>query len=379
MWLIIIAVIFTILIAGIAYMVFAVGKFGLIQKAGGGKRWKRVLVSLALIAAVFAVCSLAMSVVNAIVVMIAAFMFFLLFGIIGFALRKISGRSGANTYDNGDAKKKGINWPGWLALLATVIYLAAGYYLCNNVWQTDYDLKTDKDLGKLKIAMFADSHIGTTFDGKGFASELKKIEKQSPDILLIPGDYVDDWSKKEDVEEACKALGRAKIKYGVWFAYGNHDEGRFRERDFSAEELEAMLRENGVHIMDDACQLVDGRFYVAGRLDSMLSDRKSMDELLKDVDTGKYIIVLDHEPNAYDEEADSAADLVVSGHTHGGQLFPFNEVGVIAGVNDRTYGYEKRKGTDFIVTSGISDWALLFKTGTKSEYVMIDVEQNKYK
>ena len=173
MWLIIIAVIFTILIAGIAYMVFAVGKFGLIQKAGGGKRWKRVLVSLALIAAVFAVCSLAMSVVNAIVVMIAAFMFFLLFGIIGFALRKISGRSGANTYDNGDAKKKGINWPGWLALLATVIYLAAGYYLCNNVWQTDYDLKTDKDLGKLKIAMFADSHIGTTFDGKVFASELK--------------------------------------------------------------------------------------------------------------------------------------------------------------------------------------------------------------
>jgi predicted MPP superfamily phosphohydrolase len=138
-----------------------------------------------------------------------------------------------------------------------------------------------------------------------------------------------------------------------------------------------MLKENGVHVMGDSCQLVDDRLYIAGRLDSMLSDRKSMDELIEGTDDSKYTIVLDHEPNAYDEEASSAADLVVSGHTHGGQLFPFNEVGVIFGANDRTYGYERRNGTDFIVTSGISDWALKFKTGTKSEYVIINIKGKK--
>ena len=83
---------------------------------------------------------------------------------------------------------------------------------------------------------------------------------------------------------------------------------------------------------------------------------------------------MDHQPSDYDNEAATAADLVVSGHTHGGQFFPITRVGEYIGVNDRTYGYEKRNGTEFIVTSGISDWALYFKTGTKSEYVIIDIE-----
>ena len=66
-------------------------------------------------------------------------------------------------------------------------------------------------------------------------------------------------------------------------------------------------------------------------------------------------------------------DLVLSGHTHGGQLIPINRVGELLGANDRTYGRETREGTEFIVTSGISDWALGFKTGTKSEIVMISI------
>ena len=68
---------------------------------------------------------------------------------------------------------------------------------------------------------------------------------------------------------------------------------------------------------------------------------------------------------------------MVSGHTHGGQFFPVTYVGEWIGANDRTYGHEKRNGTDFIVTSGISCWELPFKTGTKSEYVIIDVKSVK--
>ena len=64
---------------------------------------------------------------------------------------------------------------------------------------------------------------------------------------------------------------------------------------------------------------------------------------------------------------------MLSGHSHGGQFFPFNNIGVLTRQYDRSYGYERREGTDFIVTSGISDWSLIFKTGCKSEYVVIDV------
>ena len=82
-------------------------------------------------------------------------------------------------------------------------------------------------------------------------------------------------------------------------------------------------------------------------------------------------MVLDHQPNDYDAEAESGADLVLSGHTHGGQLIPVNLF--ISLANDKTYGMEKRGNTNFIVTSGISDWAIKFKTGCRSEFNVIDV------
>ena len=80
-----------------------------------------------------------------------------------------------------------------------------------------------------------------------------------------------------------------------------------------------------------------------------------------------------HQPNDYEKEAKARVDLVLSGHTPGGQLFPLNKVGEWIGANDKTYGIERRGQTNFVVTSGLSDWAIRFKTGTKSELVVIDV------
>ena len=81
-----------------------------------------------------------------------------------------------------------------------------------------------------------------------------------------------------------------------------------------------------------------------------------MNELLQNLNKEKFSIILDHQPNDYNNQTDAEADLVLSGHTHGGQLFPLNKVGEWIGANDKTYGYEKRKQTNFIVTSGLSDW-----------------------
>ena len=362
MWLIILIAVLAAVLGGVVYMTVSVARFSVIQTAAGEKKWLRYVISFLCIAIVFAISALAMSIVNAMIIFLNVMMFFMAYGGAFRIIRRLSGRE--LPFDR----------QGLLAILTTVVYLAVGYYLLHHVWQKDYDLKTSKPVS-LKIAMFADSHIGTTFDGESFAEQMKTIEAQSPDIVLLPGDFVDDGSKKEDMLKACEALGKMNAKYGVWYSYGNHDEGYYNSRDFSAAELEEALRANGIHILSDEYELVDDSFYVVGRKDSSLGERKTMDELLEGVDTSKYIIVLDHEPNDYDNEAASAADLVVSGHTHGGQLFPVTYVGEWFGINDRTYGYERRRGTDFIVTSGISDWEIQFKTGTKSEYVIINVSQ----
>ena len=199
----------------------------------------------------------------------------------------------------------------------------------------------------------------------------------SPDIVLIPGDFVDDGTARADMERACEALGGLDAPYGVWFAFGNHDPGYYGSRDFGAGELSAALEQNGVGVLEDEAVSVGGRIAVVGRKDAYTEDRQPIAALTEGLDRGLYVIVMDHQPSDYDNEAAAGVDLVVSGHTHGGQLFPATYLGEWIGANDRTYGHERRLGTDFIVTSGISDWEIQFKTGTRSEYVIIDVEPDR--
>lgn len=363
MWMMILIGVMTAVITGSLYLTVVIARSGFMKKISS-RRLVRVLLAFLLIAAVFMALSRLISVVNTIIVFLHMIAFTVLYGLLFKILGMISGR-----------KKDTASLQGLLALVTTLIYLSVGYYLCINVWQTDYNLTTNKQVGSLKAALFADSHIGSTFDGDGFAKHLSTIEAQSPDILFITGDFVDDWSNKKDLQKACQALGKTDFKYGVWLVYGNHDGGFFNSRDFDAKELKRLLTESGVHVLEDECVLVDDRFYVAGRQDASYGDRKDMDQLLSDTDKDKYTIVLDHQPNDYDNEA-GHADLVLSGHTHGGQIIPIQLTSVLTGLVDRAYGHENRKGTDFIVTSGISDWELIFKTGTKSEYVILNIRQN---
>ena len=92
-----------------------------------------------------------------------------------------------------------------------------------------------------------------------------------------------------------------------------------------------------------------------------------------ELDPSRYAIVLDHQPNDYAAEAASGADLVLSGHTHGGHIFPAGQLGLLFGANDSIYGMQQRGDTTFIVTSGVSGWAIPIKTGCFSEFVVIDV------
>ena len=160
---------------------------------------------------------------------------------------------------------------------------------------------------------------------------MKTIEAQNPDVVLIVGDFVDDDTTKEDMIRCCAALGEIKTTYGVYYVFGNHDKGYYSPeyRGYDGDDLIEELKKNKVHVMQD------------------------------DV-----------------AQAEAGVDLVLSGHTHGGQLFPLMTIENHTDLapDDRVYGYEKRGSTNFIVTSGISDWAIKFKTGCRSEYLMLEID-----
>lgn len=363
MWLIILGVVLISFGLSTIYIVIKISNFGFIKKIAEEKKWLKNIISFIIVLIIFLIFSYILSVINAIIMLLHLTIFLLIYGLIFRLIKRIRKKEFKYYYQ------------GWLSIFTTVVYLSIGFYLCHNVWQTNYEIKTNKDIKQLRIALIADSHIGTTFDGEGFKKHLKEIEKQKPDMIVIAGDYVDDSTKKKDLITATKYLGNIKTKYGIFYSYGNHDEGYFNRRDFTKEELRSILEENNINILADEVKLVDN-FYIIGRKDKSLGNRKEMSELVKGLDKDKYMIVIDHEPSDYKNEEEAGVDLVLSGHTHGGQLFPLPIIGgLFFQVNDKTYGYERRSSTDFIVTSGISDWEIDFKTGTKSEYVIIDVKQ----
>ena len=262
---------------------------------------------------------------------------------------------------------------GAAAIILTAVYLTGGWIAAHHVWETDYELISSKVESPLKIAMIADAHLGITFDGVGFAKKLEQIQETNPDLLVIVGDFVDDDSKEEDLVRACEALGALQTKYGVYYVYGNHDRGYYRGRDFSEKDLINALESNGVTILEDELVPIGDDYILVGRKDRSFSPHMSADSLMADTDAGKYVIMLDHQPNDFAAETAAGADLVLSGHTHGGHLFPAGPIGMLMKANDRNYGLEQRGDTTFIVTSGISGWAIPFKTGTHSEFVVINI------
>ena len=95
---------------------------------------------------------------------------------------------------------------------------------------TEYTVTSDKLNNNYKIALIADSHLGTTFDASGFEKYLQEVLKSMSDMLLIAGDFVDDGTSKEDMVAASKALGKLELPYGVYFVHGNHDNGYYGEK-----------------------------------------------------------------------------------------------------------------------------------------------------
>lgn len=370
MWQIIFLLVISAVLVGLSWMAFAVCRFRSLGRIAPKKKWKRLLMGLLIVIPIMVVISLSLGFVNMVIMYLHLLIIWMVCDGVTFIVKKTTRKQGRHYYS------------GIVAIVFTTIWLSIGWYNAHEVKRTEYNISTSKPLGvdSLKVIGLSDSHVGATFHWQEFEEYVDRINEEKPDMVVIMGDFVDDDTSKEDMVRSCEALKRLKTKYGVYYVYGNHDEGYWTNdrRGYTLQDLERLLAENNVRVLRDENVEIAGNIVLCGRLDrtfASLKDRsrKTPAELMQGVDD-KYVICLDHQPNDYDAEADSNMDLVISGHTHGGQFLGLGEIGVCMGANDAYYGHERRKNTDFIVSSGIGDWAIDFKTGCVAEYVVINIK-----
>lgn len=351
---------FSLTLFGLAayFLVNEISKLTILIGLCRNNRKVMMFVSTMLLFILVIVLSITLSFTNAVVILIHLCLFTLLVKIIVFFIHKDL-----------------LNYVIVISLLITCIFFIHSYYNLYKVEKVTYNLQSDKLNNSYKVVMFSDSHIGTTFSGSGLDKYVEEINGTNPDVVVIVGDFIDDSTSLKDMKDASKALNNLKTKYGVYYVCGNHDKGYYAsKRGYGYKELIDNLKENKVTVLEDKTVLINDELYLIGRIDKSYNFRKDIKELVKELDSNKYLLVLDHEPNDYQNEKDAKCDLVLSGHTHGGQMFPIGPIGELIGANDFTYGYKRIEDTEFIVSSGISDWELMFKSGCKSEFVIINID-----
>ena len=201
--------------------------------------------------------------------------------------------------------------------------------------------------------------------GERFTSTLAE---ENPDLVLLPGDVFDEDIGPVIKENLGETLRTIKSKHGVIAITGNHEY-------IGGEEAACRyLRDHGITVLRDSSIRIDGLCTVVGREDISIrqfagKQRKSLDDLMKDVDTSLPIILLDHQPFHLEEAEDHGVDLQLSGHTHHGQLWPFNYVS--SRIFEVSWGYKKKGNTHVYVSCGVGTWGPPVRTGNTPEIVNV--------
>ena len=268
---------------------------------------------------------------------------------------------------------------GILGVLVTVLCLGYGYYNIKHVVATTYDLSSDK-IDDLKIIEIADLHMSTSLDVLQLQKYCDEMSELNADLVVLTGDIFDENTPLDDMVDASKALSTIKNKLGIYYVYGNHDNGsrNFDDVAFGPEEIKENLEKNGITVLEDEVITLD-KINIIGRKDASFwgnNPRLATSELLAMIPEDKrdnYTIILDHQPLDLDENAALGIDLQLSGHTHGGQLFP---MGIVQSLTSDTLIRGQRTIHDFtaITSSGMAGWRYPIKTGAPSEYVIINVK-----
>lgn len=261
-----------------------------------------------------------------------------------------------------------------IPILCTVLLFAYGYYNIKDVKRTEYNVTTDKNITQnYKAVLEADIHFGNATNEYDIQKITNRVSDENADIVMLCGDIVDESTTKAQMQNLFKILGDTKNKYGIYYVYGNHDKAQYSQSpNFTEQELTEAIEGSGITILEDSSVEINNDLILIGRKDRS-TYRMNIDEITNNLDKEKYIIAMDHQPNEFKEKAESGVDLQISGHTHGGQIFPISLINKLINFADLNYGKETFKNMEAVVTSGISGWGYPIRTDGHSEYVIINI------
>ena len=267
-----------------------------------------------------------------------------------------------------------------LSLVCGFTTATYGMFHAQEIQVRRYDIAVDKPGKDMTVVFVADLHLSVNSELSTTVKMVDLINRENPDLVLVGGDiFTSSYEALFDPQYYSSALSNIRSRLGVYGVYGNHDVdepllGGFPmaplSEAFRTPRMEQFMKDSGFTMLSDETVLIDGFLQLIGRVDGEkagdgTNNRMSAAELLKGIDRAKPVLVLEHEPREYRDLKEAGADVVLSGHTHNGQLFPGNLI--VPLFNENGWGYKVVDGLQTLVTAGIGYYGPPIRVGTDSE------------
>ncbi len=233
----------------------------------------------------------------------------------------------------------------------------------------DLAIEKSSPLPQLKVVFASDLHLGTLIHNSRMRRMVELINRQNPDVILLGGDIFDEDVASLSRLNMAQVLQQLRASHGVYAIPGNHEyfSGIDRALDY--------MEEAGITVLRDRVLKVENAYYLVGRDDrqsrSMGSGRAELHALMDTLDAALPIILMDHQPFHLEEAEKAGVDLQLSGHTHHGQLFPFEFI--TQKVYEVSYGYKRKGNTHVYVSCGAGTWGPPVRTNSTPEIMVLNL------
>jgi predicted MPP superfamily phosphohydrolase len=217
----------------------------------------------------------------------------------------------------------------------------------------------------MRLIHLSDTHLGLIYQPYYLENLVKKVNNLDADIIVISGDLFD--GNDSDLNKFSVAL--EKFSLPVIFVPGNHDQY------LEVENISRVVNQAGlIELKDEAYSFKDFEFigfnYIEDYNSNLRRDIKNIE-----AEKSKSRIVINHEPIGLEEAEALKADLMISGHTHRGQIFPFNLVTYVV-YGKHYYGLSQYKDMITYTSAGVGTWGPPFRTLFPGEIIVFNINNN---
>lgn len=255
---------------------------------------------------------------------------------------------------------------GWIAEYnAAVALVCASFaltaYSVVNAYSpsvVEIKLSSRKVTSTVRFAQITDVHIGSR-SGAFLSRVMEEVNRLNIDFLCITGDFIDATGV---TEHALAALRSSRVP--IYFSIGNHE--RYEDLDAILERLKRL----GVTVLRSRT-VTHGEVQLIGIDDAENPLQVQRELATLELDAKQFSLLMYHRPRGLGAAAKAGVDLMISGHTHNGQIVPFNFI--VARVFEKTVGLFEKGTTRLYVSPGTGTWGPVMRLGSRGEVTLFEV------